>query len=373
MDVDSLDTGDTDEDDEESDVADADKVEGTPEDLGEVEFSKKRRDDEIKADALSGKTFPLVYNEFVDQWIRYFTGRGRSTFERWLGRSTRYIPTMKEVLRNEGLPEDLIYLAMIESGFNPKASSRAKAVGPWQFMKGTGQRYKLEVGYWLDERRDFIKATIAAAHYLKELHEVFGSWYLAAASYNAGEGKVLNAIRKDRSRNFWELCRTKKNFRAETRNYVPKIIAAALIAKSPEKYNFTNIEYENPFLWASVKIPSGVDLRSVADVINVDKDELLILNSELRRGITPPQDDGYEIKVPPQSKDLLLAKVHELKSQKLNKYFVTHRVRRGDTIGSIARRYGSSIQTILEINDLKKARHLKPWHRTFSTGFRAHG
>lgn len=346
-------------DDEESDVADAEKVEGAPEDLGEIAYSSKRREDEVRADAEAGKTFPLVYNEFVDQWVRYFTGRGRGTFERWLGRSTRYIPTMKEVLRKEGLPEDLIYLAMIESGFNPKASSRAKAVGPWQFIKGTGVRYDLEVGYWLDERRDFIKASVAAAKYLRELHQVFGSWYLAAASYNAGEGKVLNAIRKDRSRNFWELCRAKKNFRAETRNYVPKIIAAALIAKDPGKYGFNNISYENPFTWATVTVPAGVDLRSVAELINVDKEDLLILNAELRRGITPPQDEGFAIKVPPQSKELLIAKVGELKSQKLNKYFVTHRVRRGDTLSSIARRYGSNVQTILELNDMKKVKRLK--------------
>lgn len=358
LDVNSLDS-DYDADDEE-DVTDAERVEGTPEDLGEVEFSQKRRADEINADALAAKTFPLVYNEFVDQWVRYFTGRGRATFDRWLKRSTRYIPAMKEVLRKEGLPEDLIYLAMIESGFNPKAASHAKAVGPWQFITGTGKRYDLEIGYWLDERRDFIKSSIAAARYLRELHQIFGSWYLAAASYNAGEGKVLNAIRKDRSRNFWELCRTKKNFRSETRNYVPKIIAAALLAKNPEKYGFTGIDYDHPYQWSFVRVPSGVDLRAVADITNVDPEDLLVLNAELRRGITPPQENGYEIKVPPEKKELLLAKVGELKSQKLNKYFVTHKIRRGETIGAIARRYGSNVQTLLEINDIKRATRLKP-------------
>src|SRR5690606_13336536 len=153
--------------------------------------------------------------------------------------------------REEGLPEDLIYLSMIESVFNPRAYSRARAVGPWQFIEGTGKRYGLRVNYWIDERKDIIKSTHAAAKYLKELYQIFGSWYLAAAAYNAGEGTVLNAIRRDRTRNFWQLARQEKNFRSETQNYVPKMIAAALLAKSPEKYGFADkeIAYEDPLTW----------------------------------------------------------------------------------------------------------------------------
>jgi len=351
-------------DEEGDDSVDLEPVDGTPEDLGDVTATDQVSSKEAEADKLARQTFPMVQNEFVDQWIKYFTGRGRKTFERYLARSTRYIPLMQTVLKKDGLPEDLIYLSMIESGFNPKAKSKAKAVGPWQFIKGTGSRYNLAINYWVDERRDFVKSTHAAATYLQELHQIFGSWYLAAAAYNAGEGKVLAAIRNERTRNFWELARKKpkvkekkQNFRAETRNYVPKIIAAALVSKEPGKYGFTDIAYEDPFDWEYVRVPGGVDLRAVAEAISYDEEKLHILNAELLRGITPP-GEGYDLKVPRASKDVLLAKLDTLKSRKMREYAV-HSVRRGDTLGGIARRYGSDSQEILELNRLKSTRSLR--------------
>jgi membrane-bound lytic murein transglycosylase D len=353
------------QEEEEEETAGTEPVDGTPEDLGDVEASERLSSKELEADRLARSTFPLVQNEFVDQWISYFTGRGRKTFERYLARSTRYIPLMQKVLKQDGLPEDLIYLSMIESGFNPKAKSKAKAVGPWQFIKGTGTRYDLKVNYWVDERRDFVKSTHAAATYLKELYQIFGSWYLAAASYNAGEGKTLAAVRRERTRNFWELARKKpkvkekkQNFRSETRNYVPKIIAAALISKEPEKYGFREIAYEAPFDWDWVKVPAGVDLRSVADAIGYDEERLSILNAELVRGITPPGSEGYDLKVPRQHKELLLSKLDTLKARKMRD-FAVHTVRRGDTLGGIARRYGSDVQEILELNKLRSVRSLR--------------
>lgn len=348
------------EEGEEQDVAGTEKREETPEDLGDVNVSENRNTEEIQADVLSRKTFPLVYNEFVEQWIRYFTStRGRPVMQKWLGRSTRYIPVMKKVLREEGLPEDLIYQAMIESGFNPKAASHAKAVGPWQFIKGTGKRYELELNYWVDERRDHIKSTHAAALYLKELHQIFGSWYLAAAAYNAGEGKVLRAVRSDRSRNFWELARIKKNFRAETRNYVPKIIAAALISKNPEKFGFTNVEYEEPLSWETIKVPGGVDLKSVAKLTGVDENYLEILNTELRRGVTPPGAENYALRVPPNKGSLVMEHIEELRNHRYKKNFIVHEVRKGDTLGAIARRYGSDVASIMELNKIGKTNRLK--------------
>lgn len=329
----------------------------TPSELGDVDAKQDLQADEIEADRLSRQTFPLVYNEFVDQWVRFFTGRGRGTFERWLQRSTRYIPMIKQVLQEEGLPPDLIYLAMIESGFNPKARSHAKAVGPWQFIKSTGERYGLQVDYWIDERKDITKSTRAAAHYLKELHQIFGSWYLAAAAYNAGEGKVLMAIRRDRSRNFWELSRKKKNFRKETQNYVPKIIAAALLAKNPERYGFVGLEYEQPLSWTEVSVPAGVDLKSVAEVTDVPLDTLRILNAELRRDITPP-GDGFKMRVPQETGSVLAAKVSELKTKKVGR-ILTHTIRRGDTLGAIARRYGVDVQAIMEFNSIRSAKKLR--------------
>lgn len=339
---------------------DAEDVEVTPEDLGDVNVSSEASAKEKEADQMSRTTFPLVYNEFVQVWINYFKGRGRSTFEKWLVRSTRYIPLMKQVLREEGVPEDLIFLAMIESGFNPKAYSRAKAVGPWQFMEQTGVRYGLKVDFWIDERRDIVKSTHAAAQYLKELHAIFGSWYLAAAGYNAGEGRVLTAIRREKSRNFWELAHAKDHFRAETRNYVPKIIAAAILAKNPQGHGFsTNLPYEKPLAWDSVKVPGGVDIRAVEQVTGANLETLQILNAELRTGITPPDaKEGYEIRIPPEKKDVLLSKISELSRIQVAS-FINHKVGRGENLGFIARRYKTSVNMLLKLNNIRNPRSLR--------------
>jgi membrane-bound lytic murein transglycosylase D len=232
-------------------------------------------------------------------------------------------------------------------------------VGPWQFMQGTGKRYGLKVDYWIDERRDIVKSTRAAAKYLKELHTIFGSWYLAAAAYNAGEGRVLNAIRRGHTRNFWELARGKDNFRAETRNYVPKMIAAALISKNPEKYGFTEISYEQPLLWETVEVPQGVDLRTVAEQSQAEVEVVKLLNAELRIGITPPDsDEAYALRVPPEHKPLLLSNFDKLKSRK-SSHFIVHHIQRGENLGSLARRFKTQVQTIMELNDIRNARTLR--------------
>lgn len=375
-------------------TAETDPTEGTPTDLGDVQASEQLRADEIKADALAQRTFPLVENEFVDQWIRYFTGRGRIHFEKWLSRSPRYTPIIRDVMKRDGLPEDLMYLAMIESGFNPIARSHAKAVGPWQFIASTGKRYGLEVDAWIDERRDIEKSTHAAAQYLKELHQIFGSWYLAAASYNAGEGKVLNAIRRDKSRNFWELARKKKNFRSETRNYVPKIIAAALISKNPAQYGFGDVVYEVPLQWESVEIPGNIDLRSVNDVTKIDKDMLKLLNAELRRGVTPPNTGYYPLRVPVGQGTIVTANLEAIRAKK---YKIAdadderrgrrgrrgrnasrgssqnaaaamtaplkagdYRIKPGDTLWDLARRSGTTVAEIKRLNAIRSPRDIRP-------------
>ena len=352
----SIEEAATEEEDESSDLTQSD--EQTPEDLGEVEASQARGADEIEADKLASTTFPLVHNEFVEQWVRYFSGRGRDFFGKWLARSTRYIPLMKEILRKEGVPEDLIYLAMIESGFNTKAKSRAKAVGPWQFIKDTGKRYDMDVGFWIDERRDFIKSTVAAARYLKELYQIFGSWYLAAAGYNAGEGKVLFAVRRDRNRNFWELIRTKENFRAETRNYVPKIIAAAMVSKNPKKYGFESIAFEEPFRWETIRLPGGVRFKQIAAITSTDLELIDLLNPEFRREMTPPGSQSYDIRVPVGTAAVLEARISELSTHSKG-FFVTHRVKRGESLGSIARRYRADIQEIKDLNNISKVTRLR--------------
>ncbi len=331
--------------------------EGLPDDLGEVPISSQRNDAEVQADSQSGTKFALVENELVDQWIRYFTESkaGRKTFEKWLARKHRYLPIIEKRLKEDGLPPELVYLAMIESGFNPRAYSRAAAVGVWQFIKGTGTRYGMRVDHWVDERRDIEKSTHAAAVYLKELHQIFGSWYLAAASYNAGEGRTLRVVRETRSRNFWELIRNSSNYRKETRNYVPKIIAAALLSRNAEKYGFTNIENESALEWDLVDVPPGVALRAISEVLKMPYAELKLYNPELYREITPPNADKWSLKVPKDKKELLLANIDKLKSQK-HGFFIIHRFERGDTLGAIARRYGTTVQTLMDLNNINPRR-----------------
>jgi LysM repeat protein len=208
---------------------------------GESKYVSKNFPGEIVVSGvkLKNTTFdiPVHVNSAVEGWVGYFTGRGRPFFERYLERSEYFIPYIEPLLRQNGMPTDLVYLAMIESGFNNLARSRAKAVGPWQFMSATGKRYGLMVNWWVDERRDIRKSTLAAVEYLRDLYNMFSSWELASAAYNAGEGKVARAVQRYGSRDFWTISRH-KYLKSETRNYVPKMIAAAFIAKNREQFGF---------------------------------------------------------------------------------------------------------------------------------------
>ncbi len=194
---------------------------------------------EVRGVVLKNTRFdiPVTVNSAVEQWVDYFTGRGRKHFERYLERSAYFIPYITPILRENSMPEDLVYLSMIESGFNNLARSHAKAVGPWQFMSFTGKKYGLAVNWWVDERRDIQKSTVAAINYLRDLYSMFGSWELASAAYNAGEGKVARAIQRYGSKDFWVLAKG-RYLKPETRNYVPKMIAAALVAKNREQFGF---------------------------------------------------------------------------------------------------------------------------------------
>jgi hypothetical protein len=192
-----------------------------------------------KGERIPNTTFdlPVEMNPAVEKWIHYFTGKGRERFEHYLARSEYFIPFLKPVLQQANAPEDLVYLAMIESGFNNRARSHAKAVGAWQFIPSTGRRYGLSVNWWVDERRDVLKSTQAAVQFLKELNNQYGSWHLAAAAYNAGPGKIQRAIKKHRTTDFWEMCRY-RYLKPETKNYVPKLFAAAIIAKNRKHFGF---------------------------------------------------------------------------------------------------------------------------------------
>ena len=263
---------------------------------------------------------------------------------------------MRNLLKENGLPEDLVYMALIESGFNPYAYSRSKASGPWQFIYLTGKRYGLRSNWWIDERRDPEKSTIAAAKYLKDLYDMFECWYLAAAGYNAGEKKIATAMKRYGTEDFWELTKY-RYLKQETKDYVPQMIAAALIAKDPEKYGFIGIEYQEPLRYDKVRVPEITDLRLIAQACEVTVGEIKDLNPELSRWCTPPNFPDYEIKIPFGKKELFLKNFEILDPVKKSQ-FKTHIVKKGETFPKIARLYQIDLEPILEINQLNKKSRL---------------
>ncbi|BEQ13492.1 lytic transglycosylase domain-containing protein [Desulfoferula mesophila] len=304
---------------------------------------------------------PIVINSRVEFFIDYFQTRMPKRFRIWLARSGRYLPMMRAILKEHGLPEDLVYLALIESGFSCQAYSRAHAVGPWQFIQGTGRRYGLVINYWVDERRDPVKSTHAAAKYLKDLHEEFGSWYLAAAAYNAGEGKIRRALKRYDADDFWSISQGRRYYlKQETRQYVPKMIAAALIAKEPDKYGFTDIVYEQPLAYEVVEVHPGTSLGVAAKLAGIKPNELNDLNPELRRWAVPPTGGMYDLRIPPGTKatfEIAYAKL-PLAERKARVGMVTVRVHRGDTLGRIARTHGVSLNELMAMNPRINPRRL---------------
>lgn len=307
-------------------------------------------------ESLPDSDIPLTLNSKVNYFINYFQTRGHNSFARWISRSERYIPMMKEILRKEGMPEDLVYLAMIESGFTPHAISVASAVGPWQFMSGTGKRYDLRIDDWIDERRDPIKSTVAAALYLKELYALFNNdWYLAAAGYNAGENKILRAINMYDTRDFWEISKG-SYLKRETKDYVPKMLAAAIIAKEPAKYGFADVAYLPAMDLDTVEVPSRTDLELIARLTDVPYQTLKELNPELRRWCTPPDYPNYRLKLPKGKKELFLAEYAKIPEEGRYTERITYsryRAQKKDSIASIARKFGTTPEKLAELNSLK--------------------
>ncbi len=293
---------------------------------------------------------PLVFNEAVEHYIRYFTTTKRDLFKRWLRKKKRYAPLIKEVLREYGLPEDLVYLAMIESGFNLHACSPMKAAGPWQFIPETGRRYGLVVNHWVDERRDIRKSTIAAARYLQELFDQFGCWHLAAAGYNAGENRIDRLIRRHDTKDFWQL-RTYNTLPRETREYVPQLIAAAIIAKDPEKYGLGQVENIPAFEFIKETVPGGVPLTIVAEAASIDLSSIRAFNPEIRRGITPP-GKNYRIKLPAGTDrvNFRSSLTSILNARKRVAGVIRHLIGRRDNIRKITRRYGVSKEDLVLVN-----------------------
>lgn len=292
---------------------------------------------------------PLETNEHVERWIEFFTtGAGRTRFQIYMERSGAYEEMIRQRLRDAEMPEDLLYLAMIESGMNPNAYSRAHAVGLWQFIKGTGRRYDLKIGYWLDERRDPFKATDAAVAHLGDLYEEFGSWYLAAAAYNAGSGRVSRGIKKTGSSDFWDLADARV-LRRETRNYVPKLIAATMIAKNLEQYGFTDVTPAPPLEFDVVEVPDATSFDVLAEAAGTTEDEIRRLNPQYPRRVTPPEG-AAEVRVPKgQSATFVTAYALVPPSERVT--WLEHVVTRGQTLSHIASRYGVSVTAIRATNN----------------------
>jgi membrane-bound lytic murein transglycosylase D len=304
------------------------------------------------------KQLPVVLNSRVQYYMGYFQTSGRKFFEKWLQRSGKYIPMMSEILQKKGLPPDLVYLAMIESGFNVKAKSHAAAVGPWQFIRPTALRYGLRVDSWVDERMDPEKSTIAAANYLGDLYEMFQSWELAAAGYNCGEQRVQAAIDTYNLYDYWAI--SDLALPKETRDYVPKLMAALIIAKDPQNYGFTGIYYSEPLRYENVSVPPQKSLNDIARIIGASSNTLVELNPNLRYGVTPP-GGSYEIKVPPGYGRVVASRQLEIASLKTiasvgysgSGNSLRYRVRRGDSLGRISNRYNVSVSSIKKANRLK--------------------
>lgn len=298
--------------------------------------------------------FPVVINKQVEMYLNLFQNKQRKQFARWLKRSGAYRSMAEQELEKNNLPKDLVYLAMIESGFNQMARSRANAVGLWQFMKGTGRQYHLRVDRYVDERRDALKSTKAAAAYLSDLYKEFGDWHLAVAAYNGGPGKIRGGLKRYKVDNFWELA-GKRYLRLETKRYVPKLIATLLIAKEPEKYGFQNIQYQQPLEYDTLKVGPGMNLAAVAKISNSTTKQIKALNRELRYNKTPINISQYEVKIPQNSAVLAKANLNRLHSIVTTGY-KTHKIKSGDTLTKICKRYGVNKTTLLKVNNLHSNR-----------------
>ena len=308
--------------------------------------------------------FPSEMHYKIEQWLIWFQGDGRERMNTYLARSSRYIPLMQDILAEYHLPRELVYIALIESGFSSRAVSRARAVGYWQFIRGTGRRYKLTINSHMDERRDAILSTHAAAKYFKGLYSVFGSWHLAMAAYNVGENRIKSQLLRHHTRDFWELTQ-KGSIPAETANYVPKFFAAMVIAKNPPKYGFENIDYQPLMTFEEVEVPHSLNLRRLAIKMGLDYQVLRQLNPKFltSTAIGSPQKP-LKLRIPKempalqegenQSLETYLAQA-KIKTPRILRYHRYYRVRRGDTLSTIAYRFRIPMSRLKYANGLRRS------------------
>lgn len=289
---------------------------------------------------------PITINEKVRRAIHYFQTRGRFVFAKWLERSGKYERIIRLVLREKNLPDELMYVAMIESGLNPNAQSYARAVGMWQFMAGTGRMYGLRQDWWFDERRDVFKATNAAAEHLQDLHERFGDWYLALSGYNCNPKKVEKNMKRYNTRNFWQLSKLPR----QTRNYTPTFLAATIIAKNPKKFGFF-VEKEPPLEVDSVHVSESVDLNIIAQLVDTSFTYIKEINPAVLRWVTPPGIKNFVLYLPKGARDKFKQGYANIPEDQKRSY-VRHRVRQGESLSGIARKYHTSPEVIRSHNQI---------------------
>jgi len=325
-----------------------------PDEIAALEKSGKwSKKDQEKLD-MSKYDFPVVLNDPVKAYLQIFQGQQHEMFQRWLARSTKYIPMIKRELAKAGLPQDLAYLSMIESGYMPTARSSAGAVGLWQFMRDTGKHYTLRIDDYVDERRHIEKSTKAAVDMLGELYRDFGDWHLAVAAYNSGPARVQNGLSRFDVENFWDLA-DEDYLPWETKRYVPKLIAAIIIAKDPEKYGFYDVPYQAESNYDRLTVTPGLALDAVALVAGCSATTIKSMNPELRRGIVPPNTGRYVVQIPAGSKELanrnlaLLHTVHDTK-------YRHHVVKRRENMAMVCKHYGISRATLVKANNLNSER-----------------
>ena len=300
----------------------------------------------------------MVRNSRVDRWIDYFTGDGRRDLVRWVGRSGKYRDAALRILQEEGLPPEILNLALIESGFNPKAHSRAHAVGMWQFIESTGRIYGLRTDWWLDERKDPDKSTRAAAHYLKDLHKALDSWPLALAAYNCGQGGVERAMRKSHSSDYWDL-----KLKRETANYVPKFMAACIIMNDPEKYDF-DFTFDGPLQYDEINVEPKTRFSAIARSCGVPESVIEELNPHILQSCAPDGKSGYPVRIPGGKVEMCRAGLAAIPaSERISDVteitIVKHKVRSGDTLSQIAEQYGSSMREVARANGISNYNRLR--------------
>jgi membrane-bound lytic murein transglycosylase D len=325
----------------------------------------------VSYSAVMAQAYPVAVNPQVQFFLDRFTGSRRDLMSLWVSRSGRYLAMAREVFRSRGLPEDLVFTAMIESGFKPDAVSRVGAKGMWQFMAGTARRYGLRVDRWVDERLDPEKSTAAAAAYLRDLYEMFGSWSLAQAAYNAGEVKVARAIQKTGSRDFWTLAQS-RHLKRETKDFVPQIQAATVIGRDPDRYGFDFDDLE-PLVVDTITVPPSTDLRRLASNTGLSMETFRALNPTLVRGITPP-GNSWTLRVPEGERDRVVAALAPRRPSVMVGSVRTevtrvsgtgdiHVVRPRDTVSGIAHRYGVSVDDVMRWNRLDSQDRIRPGDR----------